>query len=451
MSSTIAALSTPNGESAIALVRLTGGECRRLAEEIFKKGPPIPRKSTRADYLALEGETLDDCLFTFFKAPASYTGEDMLEIALHGNPFIIQCVLEDLFKRGCLAAEPGEFTRRAFLNDKMDLSQAEGVALLISARSQRSLNAARKQLAGALGERVRRFCDSLMDISALVEAYIDFPDEDLPPEDKSEISVAADKLAAEIQSLIDSSKYTPLIHQGLNIVIAGAPNAGKSSLMNELLGQNRAIVSPHAGTTRDFINEKIIIDGCAANLTDTAGLRNSAEDIEAAGIAKALEKISACDICLLTIDVSDEPPELPKEIYSLITPQNTVVALNKCDAPSANADKYKEIYKKFICVEISCMDHRGINLLRAAISQLIKSNSILPSADDILVSTRHAQSLSKAKECLLAATDKTIKNVPSELVASDLREALNALGEITGKTDNEQILDRVFSKFCIGK
>lgn len=451
MSSTIAALSTPNGESAIALVRLSGGECLRLSEDIFKKGVPVPRKSNRASYKSLNGEILDDCVFTFFKGPASYTGEDMLEIATHGNPFIVQCVLEDLFERGCVPAEPGEFTRRAFMNDKMDLSQAEGVALLISARSQRSLNAARRQLMGALGERVRNFCDRLMDISALIEAYIDFPEDDLPPEDKSRVASEAEKLSCEIQALIDSSKYTPLIHQGLNIVIAGAPNAGKSSLMNELLGHSRAIVSPKAGTTRDFIDEKIIIDGCSANLTDTAGLRNSDDAIESAGISKALEKISACDVCLLTIDVSDPKLSLPQETQDLLSAKNTVVVLNKCDAEGADPDKYKKIYKEFACVETSCRTHQGISSLRAAISQLIKSNSILPAADDILVSSRHAQALSKAKSCLMSAAEKTIKDIPSELVASDVREALNALGEITGKADNEQILDRVFSKFCIGK
>ncbi|MFR6034008.1 MAG: GTP-binding protein [Bacilli bacterium] len=221
--------------------------------------------------------------------------------------------------------------------------------------------------------------------------------------------------------------------------------------MNELLGHSRAIVSPKAGTTRDFIDEKIIIDGCSANLTDTAGLRNSDDAIESAGISKALEKISACDVCLLTIDVSDPKLSLPQETQDLLSAKNTVVVLNKCDAEGADPDKYKKIYKEFACVETSCRTHQGISSLRAAISQLIKSNSILPAADDILVSSRHAQALSKAKSCLMSAAEKTIKDIPSELVASDVREALNALGEITGKTDNEQILDRVFSKFCIGK
>jgi len=451
MSSTIAALSTPNGESAIALIRLTGDKCQKLAEDVFNKQSISPRFAYRGAYKNINGDILDDCVFTFYKAPASYTGEDMLEISTHGNPFITQSVLEDLFERGCQSAAAGEFTRRAFMNDKMDLSQAEAVSLLISARSQRSLNAAQKQLSGDLGKRIGELCDELMDICALVEAYIDFPEEDLPAEDKLRISNTAQDLSAKIQKLIDTSKYTPLIHQGLNIVIAGAPNAGKSSLMNELLGQNRAIVSPHAGTTRDFINEKIIISGYTINLTDTAGLHEAAGEIEALGIGKAVEKISAADICLLTLDTTADIVDIPHEASINMNAKNTIAVLNKCDCPKSDCEKFEAAYKDFGSVRISCATSAGIDNLREAIANLIKKYHITAAADDILVSARHAQALKRAKDAISNASKKIADNMPSELAASDLREALDAFGEIVGKTDNEEILDRIFSKFCIGK
>ena len=451
MSDTIAALSTPTGESAVALVRLSGGECPRLAREIFGRNEIPPRAAHFGRYKNIAGNILDEAVFTLFAAPNSYTGEDMLEISTHGNPFIVQNILEDLFARGCRAAEPGEFTRRAFMNDKMDLSQAEAVSLLISARSGRSLKAAQKQLSGELGARIDGFSEELVSISALTEAYIDFPDEDLPPEDKENIANTAKKLVGEIQRLIDTSKYSPLVHQGINMVIAGAPNAGKSSLLNRLLGQNRAIVSPVAGTTRDFIKEKIILGPHAVNITDTAGIHKAGSDIEALGIEKAVERIEACDICLLALDTSDALPDLPEYAMKNLAPQNTILVLNKCDLPGSDAAKFREKFKGFAAVEISCADGAGIPELREEIVRLIETHHIQASADDILVSTRHVQALERAKAGIQCAAEKIADNLPSELAASDLRDALDALGEIVGKTDNEAVLDKIFSTFCIGK
>ena len=451
MNDTIAALSTPQGESAIALVRLSGADCENIARNAFAKNKILPRQAHFGTYKNLAGEIIDECVFTLFKASASYTGEDMLEISCHGNPFIVQKLLEDLFARGVRGAHAGEFTRRAFMNDKLDLSQAEAVALVIGARSQRALQASQKQLSGELGKRIANFSDRLMDITALVEAYIDFPEDDLPDEDKQAIFKSADSLATDFTRLIETSKYTHLVHNGINAVIAGAPNAGKSSLLNQLVGNERAIVSSTAGTTRDFISEKIILGNYALNIVDTAGLRTPDGEIEARGIDMAIDKLKLCDIRLLVLDSSDEIPELPDEALSTLSADNTIAIINKCDLPNAKVELFKEKFKDYNPIEISCEKSEGIENLRNAIIKLIETKHITASADDILVSARHAEALERAKDALKLASMKIDMNEPSELVASDLREALNALGEIVGKTDHEQILDRIFSKFCIGK
>ncbi|MBQ2722113.1 MAG: tRNA uridine-5-carboxymethylaminomethyl(34) synthesis GTPase MnmE [Opitutales bacterium] len=451
MNDTIAALSTPQGESAIALVRLSGADCEKIAQEIFSKKSITPRQANFGAYKNLDDEKIDECVFTLFKGPASYTGEDMLEISCHGNPFIVQKILEDLFARGVRGAHAGEFTRRAFINDKLDLSQAEAVALVIGARSQRSLQAAQKQLSGELGKRIAEFSDRLMDMTALVEAYIDFPEDDLPDEDKQALFKSADELASDFSRLIETSKYTHLVHNGINAVIAGAPNAGKSSLLNRLVGDERAIVSSSAGTTRDFISEKIILGKYSLNIVDTAGLRTPDGEIEARGIGMAIDKLKLSDIRLLVFDSADEPPELPEEVIATLSPDNTIAIINKCDLPDAKIALFKEKFKDFNPVEISCEKSQGIENLRNAIINLIETKHITASADDILVSARHASALERAKDALKSASMKIEANEASELPASDLREALNALGEIVGKTDHEQILDRIFSKFCIGK
>ena len=450
MNPTVAALSTPTGESAVALIRVTGGECARLVRDIFK-AEPTPRAALFGKYRALSGELVDEVIYAYFRAPASYTGEDMLEISCHGSPYIAQKILEDLFARGTQAAHAGEFTRRAFMNDKMDLSQAEAVALVIGARSSRSLEAAQKQLSGELGRRIADLSDRLVDAAALMEAYIDFPDEDLPEEDKGKVAAELAAVGAEIGRLIETAKYSPLVHQGINIVMAGAPNAGKSSLMNRLLGDERAIVSPSAGTTRDFITEKIVVGSYCANLTDTAGLRPPEGEIEAAGIRKAVEKISNGDIRLLVLDASAPLPDIPEEVAKTLTGKNTVTAVNKCDLPQARPEMFFEAFAKFNPVETSCETEGGTDALKSAVETLIAKHHICAAADDILVGARHAAALERAKTALKAAAEKIAKGSPSELAASDLREALDALGEIVGKTDSEDILDRIFSKFCIGK
>ncbi|HYD82582.1 MAG TPA: GTPase, partial [Opitutus sp.] len=255
---TIAALATPTGTSAIAVVRLSGPDTVRLTREIFGDVPP-PRHLRRADYRDRGGRLLDDVLFVFFQAPQSYTGEDSLEISCHGNPFIAQQIVEDLLARGCRAAEAGEFTQRAFLNGQMDLSQAEAVVDVIHARSERALAAANRQLRGALGRRVGRTVEALLGVLARIEAYIDFPDEDLPAEDRELVDASIVELINDTSKLLSTNRYGDILRSGIKTVIVGKPNVGKSSLLNRLLGSERALVSPEPGTTRDFLEEPIMV------------------------------------------------------------------------------------------------------------------------------------------------------------------------------------------------
>lgn len=454
MSNPIVALSTPTGESAIAVVRMSGGGCAEIAAKALGlKKTPEPRRAVYAKYARLDGTELDDVVAVFFKAPASYTGEDCVEISTHGNPFIVREVVADLIARGAAAAQAGEFTRRAFENGKLDLSQAEAVALTIGARSERALKAAKKQLSGELGRRVADMSERILNCLALVEAYIDFPEDDLPEEDKQTLARTLGKCAEDMAKLIDTAKYSRLVYGGIDAVIAGAPNAGKSSLLNLLLGSDRAIVSDIAGTTRDFISESVSVRGNTVRFTDTAGLRDSSDKLEALGIERARKKISDCDICLFVVDASD-PDSAPKpdspDIAGL-TRQNAIMVFNKCDIAQGNLGALRGRYAGFECAEISCAENSGIEGLKDKIGALIDKYHITASADDILVSARHAQSLQAAMDSTVAAARKTAENAPSELVASDLREALDSLGDIVGKTDNEALLDRIFSKFCIGK
>lgn len=453
MQTTIAALASGSCESAVSIIRLSGPKCRDVLKRGLSIESPVPRKMARAAYRASNGDLIDDVLAVFFKAPHSYTGEDCAEIYCHGNPFIVQNILQDLFSNECEPASPGEFTRRAFLNDKMDLSQAEAVALVIGARCKSALAAAQKQLSGGLGEKIMDFNDRLVRAYAITEAYIDFPDEDLPKSDKQSLLAECESLARQIEILADTSRYSALLHGGINAVITGAPNAGKSSLLNALMGAQRAIVSPVPGTTRDFISEKLTLGDYCVNIIDTAGLRPPSDDIENMGMEMAVGKIDSADIRILTIDATldsatDAIPDAAKKGMNV---QNTVVALNKCDLPGANPESFESFFNGYVCVRISCTENRGIGKLKGALCELIGRCHIKNSPDDIVVSARHADWLVKATEFIKQASRKIAMDAPSELAASDMRCALDALGEIVGKTDNEAVLDKIFSEFCIGK
>jgi len=445
---TIAALATPVGTSAIALVRVSGPASAQLVTDIFGEAP-APRLARHADYRDRQGLVLDDVLFTFFAGPASYTGEDSLEISCHGNPYIAQRLVEDLLSRGCRSAEPGEFTQRAFLQGQIDLAQAEAVMDLIHARSERALAAANRQLRGALGQQMTGLIDELLIALARVEAYIDFPDEDLPPEDRKIVENQIANVLRGTDRLLATSHYGEVLRHGIKTVIIGEPNAGKSSLLNRLVGKERAIVSPEPGTTRDFIEEVINLGPHCFRLIDTAGLNPKPEAIEELGIGKTYEIAAEADFFLVVLDATSPTPLFDIRLSSLLSPDRIIVVVNKIDQPGSPATL--EFLPHARSVAVSAKTGLGLEDLRSALIGLADGLAPHTGDDAVAINARHAYALNQAKGDLASAQLKLGENAASELVASDLRGALAALGEISGRVDNERMLDALFANFCIGK
>lgn len=444
---TIAALATPVGTSALAVVRASGPQTTALAQAIFGETPP-PRVARHADYRNQSGGILDDVVFTFFAAPNSFSGEDTVEISCHGNPFIAQKILEDLLARGCRSADAGEFSQRAFLNGRMDLSQAEAVMDLIHARSERALAAANQQLRGALGRQMDVLIRQLVNILATIEAYIDFPEEDLPAENRAATQSQLEVLIAATNRLMATSHYGELLREGIATVIIGQPNAGKSSLLNRLVGRDRALVSPEPGTTRDYLEERIVVGSHWLRLIDTAGLNAAPSSLEKRGIEKTLEQAADADLFLWVIDSTAALPELPAVLSARMSSANTIAVFNKLDLPPAARG---ELPQAFPIVHISALEGAGLEALQAAITKLAESFRVETGEDLIAINARHAVALEQAKACLAEGLQKLQEAQPTELIASDLRGALAAYGQISGKIDNERVLDQLFASFCIGK
>jgi tRNA modification GTPase len=444
---TIAALATPVGTAALALIRASGPTASTLVQEIFARAP-LPRQAQHADYRDLQGVLIDDVLFTFFANPNSFTGEDSLEISCHGNPFIAQKILADLLARGCRSAEAGEFSKRAFLNGRLDLSQAEAVMDLIHARSDQALAAANQQLRGSLGRHMAELTTLLIKTLAHVEAYIDFPEEDLPTENRQNIDKDIDTLIINTDRLLATSHYGALLRNGIKTVILGEPNAGKSSLLNCLVGRERALVSSEPGTTRDYLEELIIVGPYCLRLIDTAGLNPKPAPLEKRGIEKSREQASEADLFLWVIDATRPRPDLPSEFSQHLTAKNTLVVYNKCDLPVIDPSPLPQ---PFQCVNISALTITGLATLQDALAKMASSFQVNVGSEVIAINTRHTQSLEQAKKCLLAAKIKLAENVHSELLSSDLMTALESFAQISGKIDHERILDELFATFCIGK
>ncbi|MBI5424282.1 MAG: tRNA uridine-5-carboxymethylaminomethyl(34) synthesis GTPase MnmE [Opitutae bacterium] len=449
---TIAALATPAGTAAIAVLRASGPEVPALTRAIFGELPE-PRMARHADYRDARGEMIDDVLFTFFAAPNSYTGEDTLEISCHGNPFIAQKILEDLLARGCRAAEAGEFTKRAFLAGRMDLSQAEAVMDLIHARSERALAAANRQLRGSLGRRMDELIALLLNSLAQIEAYIDFPDEDLPEENRAALVSQLKELRAKTQRLAATNHYGQILRDGIRTVIIGEPNAGKSSLLNRLVGRERALVSPEPGTTRDYIEETIALGQHALRLVDTAGLNAQPGALERRGIEKTLEQAGEADLFLWVLDASAAtPPALPAHLRDRISAANTLTVLNKVDlAPAGSGSSGTAVAGLPNPVAVSALRGDGIETLVAALEARAESFRTEVGEDWVAINARHADALGRAVQAIESALAGLTVGISSELVSSHLREALAAYGEISGRVDNERMLDVLFSSFCIGK
>jgi len=441
MNDTIAAISTPFGEGAIALLRLSGSRAAEIAGVIFLGRRPVADLSPRVQHYGAVfdgGRKLDDVLLTVFRAPHSYTGEDVVEIACHGGVLVTRRILEALLQNGARSAEPGEFTQRAYLHHKMDLTQAEAVMDLISAQTDLALRAASEQLEGRLGERIRALRESLIELLAHVEAYIDFPDEDIDPATGEALLAKLDAARAEIETLLATADRGKVLREGVRTVIYGAPNVGKSSLLNLLLGHERAIVSARPGTTRDVIEETINLRGLPIRLIDTAGVRESEDEIEREGMKRTQQELARADLALHIFDASQPPAAVANGAAAL-------TVLNKTDLGEHPGWGAVE------AVRISCLQGQGIEALAEAIVARVAGGVATHRDWSLAINARHADCLRRARTFAEASRGALTSGLSPEFVAEELRATLDAVGEVVGKADSEEILGKIFSTFCIGK
>lgn len=450
-------MATPVGSGGIGIIRVSGSKAEAIGRLVFRpRKDPCPFVSHHlyhGDIVVLEtGALLDEVLITLMRAPHSFTGEDVLEIHCHGGPMILQAVLEEALKAGARLAEPGEFTRRAFLNHRLDLSQAEAVADLTAARNSRTLSMALSHLKGRLSEKVEALRASLLDLLSLLEADIDFPDEELEVLPTDSIALSMESAASEIGALLATYDQGRMFREGLKVVITGRPNVGKSSLMNVLLGAERVIVTPIPGTTRDFIEEAIRINGLAVRLTDTAGIREGGDRIEREGVERVWERLAGADVILFLLDGSEDLTGEDRDILARVRGRKVLVAVNKSDLPRRLRETVLEgVLGDTRPLWISAKKGEGIDRLKEEILLCALGKDVPAEAETMIGNLRHKVAFETAAAFLLKARENLRQGSPAELAAQDLREALQHLGEIVGASTCEEVLDRIFSRFCLGK
>ncbi|HSB03664.1 MAG TPA: tRNA uridine-5-carboxymethylaminomethyl(34) synthesis GTPase MnmE [Thermodesulfobacteriota bacterium] len=455
---TIAAISTPFGESGIGIVRLSGSLAEPIARKLFKPKREstefIPHHFHYGEIADPErGNPIDEVLVVLMKAPKTYTREDIVEIHCHGGYLILQKVLELALDQGARMAQPGEFTRRAFLNGRIDLTQAEAVIDLIKAKTMASLDIANQQLKGLLYKEMICLKAGLVDRLALIEAHIDFPEEEMEPVSLIELQEYLRGMAGKMEEWISSYEEGRLFREGVSCVITGKTNVGKSSLLNVLLKEDRAIVTPVPGTTRDVIEEILNIHGIPVRLMDTAGLRRAVNTVEEEGVKRAKERVADSDLVLLVLDGSQGLDEDDQEILRKIERKRKVVVVNKKDLPlKVSLDGLRSLLRDVPIVHISALKNEGMEDLKAAIYDTIIHKEVRTSPDHLIVANiRHKRALTGAKDNLSNAIKELEKGTSLEFIAFEIRSALGTLGEMVGETASEEVLDRIFGRFCIGK
>ena len=457
---TIAAIATPLGEGGLAVVRVSGPQALAIADKSFL---PVGKSSLKPSAAATHtiqygkivrgGNVIDEVLLAALRAPRTFTREDAVEISCHGGILPAKLVLDTLLENGARLAEPGEFTRRAFLNGRIDLAQAEAVADLIHSRTELALAAANEQLAGKLSQRINRLRDDLMHTLAHVEAHIDFPDEDIAPDTKTQLLHRLENGVELMDELLRTANEGQILRRGIRAAIVGRPNVGKSSLLNQLLGKDRAIVSPIAGTTRDTIEETANIRGLPVVFIDTAGLREARDEIEREGIRRSRESLASAEFILHVLDASEPLTEADEKYLAEFAGKKRILVRNKTDLPvklNLPHDSRFTIRDSHV-VDVSCLSGQGIEALKDAIKELVWSGEINAGMLQVMINSRHQDALNRARAAARQTIDALRGDVTLELVAMDLRIAVNAVGEIVGKTATEDLLDSIFSQFCIGK
>lgn len=461
LNETIAAISTPLGEGGISVIRISGTRAFEAAGRLFSKSRngniatdfnTVPSHTVHFGYIFDEGNIIDEVLVSVFKGPKTYTGEDLIEVSSHGGVLVTKKVLGVILKNGARHAEPGEFTKRAFLNGRMDLSEAEAVADLIKAKTDEAHRSSIQQLEGSLSKFVNEIREELIKITALVELELDFAEDDVEFTKKEELRKKCGDTIKNLEEILTSYISGKVIREGVNVVIAGRPNSGKSSLFNALLKSDRAIVSDISGTTRDYLEENLIIDGILFNLTDTAGLRMTEDIIESEGIKRANEKIKNADLVLYLLDTSGNADELKSgiEFYREKTDKvGTALVFTKSDIASQD---FRKSEMKSYGVLININDAASLSELKKVMVIRINEKTKPPGRGKIILTNlRHKICVEETIVSLKNVITSIDNNLSGEFISVDLRNALNRLGEITGLVTNEEILNYIFSKFCIGK
>lgn len=454
MTDTIAAISTPLGEGGIGIVRLSGPKAEAIARQLFHPRRPVKKWHSHRLYLGhirdSQGQVIDEVLLALMRAPHSYTREDVVEINCHSGYLVLRRILEEALVRGARLARPGEFTLRAFLSGRLDLTQAEAVLEVIQARTQAGLRVAAAHLQGGLGQQVRKIREELINLLAQVEAALDFPEEaqELEPDAiKSGLALPRHLLG----QLCDTYREGRLLREGLAVVIAGRPNVGKSSLLNRLLAADRAIVTEIPGTTRDVIEESLAIQGIPVRLSDTAGLREAAGDrVEELGMARTKDRLEQADVVLYLVDGSQPLAPEDRRLLKELTGRAGLAVINKADLPQRLSEKELEEATTFPRLRISALTGQGLEDLKQAIVDLASAGGVQHEGE-IVTQARHHRHLANCLDSLLKAQNLLGPETPWELVAEELRAAIRELGEITGEEVGEDILDRIFAQFCLGK
>jgi tRNA modification GTPase len=443
---TIAAVATPPGEGGVAIVRISGDMAVEVAAKVFL-GPVGTYKSHTLHFgkiIDKAGQVVDEVLIVVMKAPNSYTGEETVEIHCHGGSLITRQVLKVVLDSGARAALPGEFTFKAYMNGKLDLAQAEAVQTLIGAKNDLALKAAESQLQGALSKKVQQLQKELFDIAAILEAWVDFPEEGLEFASLEEVIESLTKTRQKMEALSSTFEEGKILHEGLTLCLSGAPNVGKSSLMNALLGKDRAIVTEIAGTTRDLLEADLRLGGLHFRLLDTAGIREAEEVVEQEGIRRSLSALKEADLIMLVLDATRGVQKEDQAILNQAPENKTVVIWNKVDLPS-------EYMPPAGAIQISAKEGLGLAELKEAIQSLVWKKGAPSKEEVVITNVRHREALKGAIQNVNKLIEGLRSGVSPEFLSSDMRAALKDLGTIIGQDITEEILSAIFSKFCVGK
>ena len=461
---TIVALATPSGSGAIAIIRMSGEAAISIASEVFQSvsGKDVTSQKTHTIHLGNiteDDKVFDQVLLSLFKNPNSYTGEDLVEISCHGSTFIQQQIIQLLIRKGCRMAQPGEFTLRAFLNGKLDLSQAEAVADLISSDNEASHQIAMQQMRGGFSSEIAKLREELLNFASLIELELDFAEEDVEFADRTQFHDLLNRIEFVLKRLIDSFGVGNVIKNGIPVAIVGEPNVGKSTLLNALLNEERAIVSEIAGTTRDTIEDELVIGGIGFRFIDTAGIRDTKDVIESIGIKKTFEKIELAQVVLYLFESLKFKVSIKEYITEIEKVKNKyplkplIVVVNKTDLISK--EEKTTLQKQLENIEVkqiflSAKNKTGIEVLKTQLLAFVNTGA-LRNNETIVTNTRHYDSLLKALEEIQKVSFGLNSNIPSDLMAIDIRQALYYFGEITGEVTNDELLGNIFANFCIGK